>query len=1010
MLNVKDYVNKAKSLGLTHIAMTDHGTMASMIEFHEACKKASITGIIGMEAYIVDDRLDHSADKLHTEHHLVLLAKNKEGVKNLLRIHNDAHINGFYGKPKTDMSTLKKYGKNIIGLSACVSGEIPQLILKGDMKGAVDKLNEYKSCLDEFYLEIQPGDFEDQEKVNKGVLYLAYKTRTPFVATNDIHYLNKEDCLMHDVHVKDRRKDTSKEMIYADTCYYLMSEEELYESFPRSEYVTDKIVTAAIENTNAIAAKCDGEVEYNFEMPKYPDLPEGETEKSYLTKLCYDSLHQRLAEITDPAKYGERLDYELDTIEKLGFCGYFLIVRDFLEYARTHDVSVGPGRGSVGGSLVAWLLDITVADPIKYDLVFERFLSANRVAKPDIDIDLSDAGKIKDYVIQKYGAEHCALVGTFGIRKAKGAIRAAGRLLNMDLSIVDEVCKAAPFRVNDDDGEQISSPTIMDMLKVSKSLQEKKAVFPELFEKAIQMESFPQSVGIHAAGIVISPHNLLEYMPIRVDSNSGRYVSYIDKDSIELVALKYDFLSLATQAVVDDTVKDAGIEVNLNDDNFFTDEKVWDAIDTKCTTGMFQISSNLYKQRMPRLKPRNLQQLAACLALVRGPCISAGTDETYMKIVEGKESIQRLDPRYDKITEETNGVCIYQEQVMQLGTAFGLDLDGSYKLLKAISKKHLDQVRPMRDVIWKRATEMGVLPEVITQIWKIIENAAKYSFNQAHAVSYAIISYLSAWLKVHYPAHFMANLLTNAYTSGSKDAKAKAEIVTDCQRMGVQFLPVDINKSDWKFKVEDGKIRIGLCAIKAFGEKAAENLIESRPLNSFEDFLILCTTKGAAVGNITRATVLIMSGALDGFSDSKEVLLQGLHEAKKSKKELGDTISICKGCELSIDDSPEVLEKKIFGAIMLNSPAAKLEPVGFANINVGISFKGKVYIDNIKEITDRRGQQMAFVDLIANDGTFSGIIFGSVYPKIKLNIKKGSVITIDAKKDKENSCVIFGAA
>lgn len=1000
-------------MGLTHIAMTDHGSMAAMIEFHEACKKASITGIIGMEAYIVDDRLDHTAEKLHTEHHLVLLAKNKEGVKNLLKIHNDAHINGFYGKPKTDMSMLKKYGKNLIGLSACVSGEIPQLILQGDMKGAEDKLNEYKSCLDEFYLEIQPGHFADQEKVNKGILYLAYKTRTPFVATNDIHYLNKEDCLMHDIHVKDRRKNVSEEMVYADTCYYLMGEGELSESFVRSEYMTDKIVAAAIENTNRIAELCDGEVDYNFEMPRYLDLPKGETEKSYLTKLCYESLQQHMVEIANPAKYSERLDYELDTIESLGFCGYFLIVRDFLEYARTHDVSVGPGRGSVGGSLVAWLLGITVADPIKYNLVFERFLSAKRVGLPDVDVDFSDAGKMKDYVIQKYGAEHCALVGTFGIRKAKGAIRAAGRLLNMDLDIVDEICKAAPFRVAGDDGEQIQSPTIMDMLKVSTNLQEKRSVFPELFEKAIQLESFPQSVGIHAAGIVISPHSLLEYMPIRVDKETGRYVSYITKENIESVALKFDFLSLATQKVVDDTVRDAGIKINLNDDSFFTDETVWDAIGTNHTTGMFQISSSLYKTRMPRLAPRNLQQLAACLALVRGPCISAGTDETYMQIVEGKETIQKLDPRYDAITAETNGVCIYQEQVMQIGTAFGLDLDGSYKLLKAISKKHLDKVRPMREVIWNRANDMGIAPEVVTQIWKIIENAAKYSFNQAHAVSYAIISYLSAWLKVHYPAHFMANLLTNAYVN-NKDVKAKAEIVADCQRLGVQFLPVDVNKSDWRFRVEDDKIRIGLCAIKAFGEKAAEELIAARPIENFNSFIEAGSVKGSQIGNKTRGTVLILAGAFNSLgADKEELLLTLLESKKKTKKEevtLPEEFNICKGCTIRLDAPAADTEKQLFGAVMVNAPAASLAPIHFASLNIGASFKGSVYIDEVKEITDRRGQQMAFVDLTANDGTFSGVIFGSVYPKIKTNIKKCAIITVDAKKDKDGSCVIFDVA
>ncbi len=1003
VLDVKDYVRKAKALGLTHIALTDRGSMAAMIDFHEACKEAFITGIIGMEAYIVADRLNHSAEARHTEHHLVLLAKNKEGVKNLLRIHNDAHINGYYERAKTDMSMLKKYGKNLIGLSACVGGEIPQLLLAGDLSGAEKRLAEYKDALDEFYLEIQPGHFDTQAEVNKRILYLAYKTKTPFVATNDIHYLNAEDWAMHDAHIKDRNPKG-----YPDSCYYLMSEKELNESFTRSGIITDKVVAMAIENTNRIAAQCDGEVEYNFEMPKYLDLPEGETEASYLTKLCYEALDKKRSEIADPVKYAERLEYELDTIQKLGFCGYFLIVNDLLEYARANDVAVGPGRGSVGGSLVAYLLRITVADPVKYNLVFERFLSPNRVSLPDIDIDFSDAPKMKDYVIAKYGKEHCALVGTFGIRKAKAALKAAGRVLGIDLQIVDSVCKAVPYKVPGDNGESaIDNPTISQMLNVSQALRDKQAAYPQLFEKAILMESYPQCTGIHAAGIVISPHNLLEYMPIRVDPKTGRYVSYLSKNCIEKVALKYDFLALATQAIVDKTVKDVGINIDLEDDAFFTDAKVWDAIDTKYTTGMFQISSSLYKARMPRLKPRSLQELADCIALVRGPCISAGTDETYMQITEGNAVVQKIDPRYDAITASTKGVTVYQEQVMQLGTAFGLDLDSSYKLLKAISKKHLDKVRPMREIIWNKAHEMGVPPEATTKVWKAIEDAAKYSFNQAHAISYAIIGYLSAYLKVYYPAHFMANLLTNAYVNG-KSNKFKAEAVADCHRMGLQFLNVDINKSDWGFKVEDGKIRIGLCAIKAFGESAMQVLTPSRPYNSFSDFIKMCKENKNGM-NKTRGTVLIAAGALDCFGNRVEHM-QEFFKFKGAKFKKSDKLSVCTGCQVSLSESKAALERKLLGAVMCNSPTAQAGGIKFSDIAIGTVFKGTVYLEGVKEIIDKRGQQMAFVDLAANDGLFRGVIFGSIYPNLKPIIKEGSVIKIQAKKDKEGSCIISDAA
>lgn len=386
ILKIDDYVAKAKALGITHIAMTDHGSMASMVEFHEACKKAGITGIIGMEAYVVPDRtLKDNSEASKYDWHLILLAKNAEGVKNLLRIHNDAQINGFYYKARTDYSMLKKYGKNLIALSACVGGEIPQRLMQKDGWAAVAALKRYQSYFDEFYLEIQPGHFGAQVGVNDVLVCMSRASGVPLVATNDIHYLNKDDYAMHDLHVKSCRhqKEDDGNLVYPDSCYYLMSEEELAGYFPRTEYVTDDVVCTAISNTNLVAAQCDGEVDYHFEMPKYPDLPPVETEESYLVKLCQTELKRRLPHLKNPVQYEERLMYELDVILKLGFAGYFLIVKDFLDHARSVGIAVGPGRGSVGGSLVAWLLDITVADPVKYNLMFERFLNPNRKGMPD---------------------------------------------------------------------------------------------------------------------------------------------------------------------------------------------------------------------------------------------------------------------------------------------------------------------------------------------------------------------------------------------------------------------------------------------------------------------------------------------------------------------------------------------------------------------------------------------------------------------------------------------------
>lgn len=1018
-LNVKDYIAKAKSLGLTHIAMTDHGSMASIVEFHEECEKAGIIGIIGMEAYIVSDRtLKDGSDASRYNWHLILLAKDKEGVKNLLRIHNDAQINGFYYKPRTDYSVIKKYGKGIIALSACVGGEIPKAILRKDKNAILDAVKRYQDCFDAFYFEVQPGDFPEQKIVNDILVQMSTASGIPLVATNDVHYLNKEDYAMHDLHVKSNRGEKAEKdakLIYPDICYYVMGEEELAARFTRTKFVTDDVIATAIENTNLVAKQCNGEVDFHFEMPKYPDLPLAESEESYLVKLCQDELDKRRPTLKDPVVYEERLQYELDVILKLGFAGYFLIVKDFLDHARSVGIAVGPGRGSVGGSLVAWLLDITVADPVKFGLMFERFLNENRKESPDIDLDFDNTrrNEMKDYVIEKYGKEHTALVGTFGIRKAKDAIRAAGRLLNADLDIVGEICKAAPVRVMDDNGEEVHSPTIQQMIDNSKKFASYQAQYPDLFEKAMDIESFPKGVGIHAAGIVISPSNILDKMPIRVDKESGRYVSLIDKNYIEQVCLKYDFLSLATQTVVDQTVKDADIQLDWNDDDFYKDEEVWKAIGSPNTIGMFQISSNLYRQRMPRLKPMNLQQMAACLALVRGPCVSTGTDQVYMEICEGKHNIVKIDPRYDTIMEETNGICIYQEQLMKLAVAYGMTKDEADTLRKAVSKKIKPKIKALKSVFFEDAANLGTPQTAIKQVWNIIQASGAYVFNASHAMSYGILTYVSAWLKVHYPLQFMANTLTNAYDS-KKDVARVEEMVQECQRIGIQFLPVDANKSDWRFTVEDEKIRIGLCAVKSLGDIAAKELMALRPIASFDQVISHFCEKGAKL-NKKCLTVLIFIGAFRDLDIEKPQMLYKMVEAKASKKakekgiELPENgFTVCAGCTLDLEDDDEEIERKLLKVNYLYRPGADLDPIGFNSKNEGERFSGIVRITDVMKKTDRRGQEMAFLSLAASDCKIRGIIFGSTYPRIDpLNIRKGKNVNIIAKKDKEDSCIIY---
>lgn len=1025
ILKIDDFVKKAKSLGLTHIAMTDHGSMAALVEFHEKCVEKGITGIIGMEAYVVPDK----TEKDRSNWHLVLLAKNKEGVKNLIRIHNDAQLNGMYYKPRTDYTTLAKYGKSIIALSACVGGEIPQMILAGMKEGiepqeqkawmlkAVEAMKRYQSCFDDFYLEIQPGHFDDQIKVNNVIVQMARAYGVPLVATNDIHYLNAEDYLMHNVHVQSFRKDDGEALAYPDKCYYLMTEQELNSYFIRTKHVTDEVVAEAIENTNKIAAQCDGEVDYDFKMPEYQDLPEGETEDSWLVKLCQKELNRRLPTLKNPAAYEERLLYELDVITKLHFSGYFLIVYDFLNAARRMGVSVGPGRGSVGGSLVAWLLDFSVADPIKHHLMFERFLNPHRKGFPDVDTDFSDTDAMKAYIVRKYGREHCALVGTYGIRKAKAAIKAAGRFLEMDLDTVNAVCKAAPFRVCGDDGEEVKDPTIEQMLDASAKFHSYQVQYPELFSTAQDMESFPVLYGIHAAGIVITPDNILEKMPVRWDEKKQIIVSLIDKNSIEHLAIKYDFLSLATQAIVDKTIKDAHVNFDWNDDAFFEDDKVWDSIGTSNTIGMFQISSALYRQRMPRLKPRNLADMAACIALVRGPCISSGTDKDYMDILEGKKLVASIDSRYDEVTRSTNGICIYQEQLMKIAVAYGMTQDEADQLRKAVSKKKRDKIAALKTTFYKDAAACGTSQAAIDKIWEIIKAAGAYSFNASHAMSYGILVYTSAWLKYHYPPQFMANTLTNAYESG-KDEKRIEEMVQDCQRLGIRFLPIDARKSKWEFAPEGGKLRIGLCALKAFGDAAMQELEEARaasPDNIFDGIYKFLTTKGSKLDK-RNVSALIFSGAFDYDDEAdREQLLQRMLNSKastKKEKEFGvpfpEKFSPCNNCDLRLDDDPADIEQKLLRVNYLHRPGADLDPIGFNQKANDDRFSGVVQITSVRHKTDKNGREMAFVDLAASDCHIDGIIFGSTYAKIDTsNVRKGKNVRIFAKKQNDDECIIF---
>lgn len=898
ILQVKDYVKKAKELGLSAIALTNHGSMATNFEFYEECRANNIKPIIGLEAYWCKNRLDSTPENKKS-HHLVLLAKNKTGLKNLIEINNDANINGFYYKPRTDDSVLKQHSEGVIALSACVGGEIPSLILEDKINEAKERILFFKNTFEDFYLEIQPGNFKEQKVVNETFGLLAVELNVPLVMTNDIHYLNKEDAAIHDFHCKinqNKTMQTNPDFVYPDDCYYLMTEEELRSRMQDGS----KQVDEAIKNTVHIADSCE-EYEYpiQFKMPSFSD----KSEDSALTALCYTSLKKKINHLIDPQKYIDRLEYELDVINELGFCGYFLIVNDFLQYAKEHNIMVGPGRGSVGGSVVAWLLGIVKADPIKHGLLFERFLSVNRKSLPDIDMDIISSKRdlMQQYAIEKYGKNNCALVSTVSYRKAKKAIRDVARVLSIDLSVADAIAKLIPVTYYDDAGEKTVDLTIPESLKIVPELRTYQEKYPELFKYAIALEDLPSTASIHAAGVVISPYNLTKNVPLIRSNKEGILATSYDKNIAEKFAIKFDFLALKNLDIISETLEAANVELSLSD-KMFNDEKMWNLIGSKDTTGVFQISSPTYKKRMPRLKPRNIDELATCLALVRGPCISAKADEAFMRILEGKESIKKIEPIYDSVTKETNGILVFQEQLMKLCVAYGINIDTSYDILKASSKKKIDKLKSYKELFFEKTSEKNIRKDVAESIWKLIVDSGKYSFNKSHAVGYALITCICAWLKVHYPLHYSASLFTNFYLS-KKETDLRS-LAKECKSNKIKILLPNINKSSWHCKSEDNSIRLGFCSIKSLGEKAGVEIEKNQPYTSYQDFEDRINKR---VVNVKIRNLLILSGA---FSDFEKDNIKLFNSIKGNEEKT--SVSVGGKQEISINSTKKQIEKGIF--------------------------------------------------------------------------------------------------
>ncbi len=885
---IKELVHRAKELGYDSLAITDHGVMYGVIEFYEACIAEGIKPILGCEVYVSPgSRFDREVGKGDERYyHLVLLAETDQGYHNLSKIVTRGFTEGFYYKPRVDMEVLEKYHEGIIALSACLAGEVATHLRKNDYDGARDAAIKYRNIFgeDNYFLEMQDHGIPDQATVNAGVMRLSKELGIPMVVTNDSHYIYAEDWEAHDVLLciqTNRKVQDENRMRYDGGQYYLKSKEEMAELFP---YATD-----ALENTHKIAERCNVKIVFGEQkVPKF-DVPDGYTADEYLEKLVYDGMKKKYGikyEDTEDLKEGEkgydvrqRIDYELSVIKSMGFVDYFLIVWDFIHFAKTNGIAVGPGRGSAVGSVVAYCLDITTIEPLQYDLLFERFLNPERVSMPDIDIDFCYIRRqeVIDYCVKKYGEECVTQIIAYQTMGARNVIRDVGRAMDIPYAQCDALAKAIPAE---------KDMTIDIALKTSKDFQDMYNGSDEirkLVNIAKKLEGLPRNAGMHAAGVVIGREAIEEYAPLSVGAE-GTVVTQFEKNTVEhLGMLKMDFLGLRTATVIQDTVKliKETTGRNLDIDNIdYDDPNILGLMGQGKTEGMFQLESPGMKNFMMKLKPQSLDDVIAGVALFRpGPMQFI---DDYIRGKENRELVRYDTPELEEILEPTYGCIIYQEQVMQIVMKLaGYTLGRSDIVRRAMAKKKPEEMEKERKNFVYGNNELnvpgcvanGISEDVANKIFDEMMKFAEYAFNKSHSVAYAVLAAQTAYLKYYYPVEFMAALMSSVLDNNGKVAK----YINVCKQMSVEILPPDINEGFAKFSISDGKIRYGLSGIKSVGAAVVDRVVEERQKNGkFKDLRDFLTRMPSKDTNKKTVEALILSGAFDGMGANRKQMIMAL--------------------------------------------------------------------------------------------------------------------------------------
>ena len=1038
---IKEYVARVKELGMDSAAITDHGNMYGCIDFYKAAREAGIRPILGCEVYVAPgsrfDRETGSGEERY--HHLVLLAENNTGYANLGKIVSAGYVEGFYYRPRVDKEVLEAHHEGIIALSACLAGEIPLLLRRGAYEKARTAALDYQRIFGEnnYFLELQDHGLAEQQLVNPQILRLSEETGIPLVATNDVHYTYAEDETSHDILLciqTGKKLSDENRLRYEGGQYYVKSPEEMAELFA--------FAPQALENTQKIAERCHVEIEFGVtKLPRF-DVPEGYTAWDYLQKLCREGLEERYTPVTP--ELSARLAYELDTIRTMGYVDYFLIVWDFIHYAREHGIAVGPGRGSAAGSLVSYTLGITQLDPIRYQLLFERFLNPERVSMPDIDVDFcyERRQEVIDYVVRKYGKDRVVQIVTFGTLAAKGVIRDVGRVLDLPYAQVDSIAKMIPTERN----QPLSIAESLKKNPELKALYEKDEQIRFLLDMARRLEGLPRHTSMHAAGVVISQKSVDEYVPLSRGSDGSITTQYTMTTLEQLGLLKMDFLGLRTLTVIQNAVRMAeqssGRKIDLQQIDY-NDPAVMEMISSGKCEGVFQLESAGMKSFMKELKPGTLEDLIAGISLYR-----PGPMDFIPQYIKGKnhpETISYDTPELEPILQPTYGCMVYQEQVMQIVRDLaGYTMGRSDLVRRAMSKKKaavMEQER--KNFVYGNPEEhvpgsmqKGIPEGVANKIFDEMMDFADYAFNKSHAAAYAVVSMQTAWLKYYYPVEFMAALMTSVIDNAGK----VAAYIQDCRHMGISILPPDINRSVTDFSVENGAIRYALAAVRGVGKPVMNAITAERqengPYKSLQEF---CRRQSGKEVNRRLLENFIKAGAFDCFGANRRQLMMGysavLDAANREKKDsitgqmsLFDFMGDAPGQSLEVPlpkvedftaDEKLAFEKEVTGIYISGHPLQEVEEkwrrkisaistdflpdeeTGLPKVQDGsLAIVGGILTEKTIKYT-KNNQVMAFVTIEDLYGTLEVIAFPRDYEKYGQALQEDTKVFIRGRVQAE---------